>query len=154
MKNKLQIWKTKAQLFMARLLGLQHLFSDMLTGKETEIRFLRLNLERETRLKVEALEQVRYYEQKALRGVSDAIQLDFDKLSGDYPILIVRAGENCPIDEKTFARMRHQLQSINSKIELILVIKGDVKVEELTDEQLAQSGLIRKDKLEKNEQLV
>jgi hypothetical protein len=143
MENKWNILKTKFKLSMIKLLGLSSIVDDLIEDKDCEIRMLQMKLERLQKKYEIASNEYDYYRQKSLATISEKVHLDYDKITGEYPILIVRANRNTPMNNDMFTRIRYHINQVCPKIDLIMFMYDDMKIEQINDEQLAQAGLKR-----------
>jgi hypothetical protein len=143
MGNRVDIFKAKFKLGMIKLLGLSSYVDSIVEDKDCEIRMAKRNLEQLQKKYEYVADEFGYYKQKALATISEKVHLDYDKISGDYPILIVKANDSTPLNQDMFTRIRYHINQVCPNIKLIMFLKEGMKVEELDDDNLRQAGLRR-----------
>ncbi|MGH7240943.1 MAG: hypothetical protein ACREGB_01460, partial [Candidatus Saccharimonadales bacterium] len=83
------------------------------------------------------------YVSEARAKTMKSLDLMYHEVSGKFPILWVSGGNSAALDHGTFAQMRDRLKRIAPGIELIVFTQGNIKLYELSDEDLEKIGLVR-----------
>jgi hypothetical protein len=144
MKFKLTQLKIRFKLWLIDILGLHKLLQNRFAEFKDTIDLLNAKLERKQAEYGALRDMYTYLEQKSLARTTESMTLNLQRVKGEGPVMIVTVPEKSDeLTSDTFARMRHHLNSVCPDLKMILVVRGDLKFEELTDSQLEEHGLRR-----------
>lgn len=92
---------------------------------------------------IDAQNRVNRYQTEATANTRHSLDLQYMEVEGKSPILWINSPDPTVVNHGTFANIRDRLKRLAPKIEMIILTYGDVRLWELSDEDLNRAGLAR-----------
>ena len=116
---------------------------DKVATLEAEVRFHKEQSAAWERKHSEAQTRLDRYQTEATSKTREDMQLRYNEVSGEFPILWVNSLDPTVVNERTFANIRAEMARMAPKVKFIILTYGDVRLYELDDVQLEKLGLAR-----------